>query len=63
MNGLVAGLGIEAWKPVLAALLLPPVPLLLMVLIGARLIRPRRALGGFVVVVAVALLWLSACLG
>jgi uncharacterized SAM-binding protein YcdF (DUF218 family) len=60
---LFAMLGIESWKPVLAALVLPPVPLLLMVLIGARLVRPRRGLGWFVIGIAVLLLWLTASPG
>lgn len=55
--------GIETWKPVLTALLLPPVPLLLLMLIGARLILPRRGLGWFAVMLSVAGLWLSACTG
>ena len=63
MNSLFASLGIESWKPIAAALLLPPVPLLLLVLIGARLLLPRRGLGWFVIVVSVALLWSSACTG
>ena len=63
MNGLLALLGIESWKPVLAALLLPPVPFLLLVLIGARLILPRRGLGWFITLLGLAGLWLSACSG
>lgn len=63
MNGLLTMLGIESWKPVIAALLLPPVPFLVLVLLGARLILPRRGLGWFVTLVAVAGLWLSACTG
>lgn len=63
MNSLFILLGIESWKPVLTALLLPPVPLLLLVLIGARLILPRRGLGWTVIVVAVLGLWFSACTG
>ena len=63
MNSVFVSLGIESWKPVIAALLLPPVPLLLLVLIGARLVLPRRGLGWLVIVVGVALLWLSACTG
>lgn len=55
--------GIEAWKPVLTALLLPPVPLLLLMLVGARLILPRRGLGWFVILLSVVLLWLSTCTG
>lgn len=63
MNSLFALLGIESWKPVLAALMLPPVPFLLMVLVGARLILPRRGLGWLVILLSVAGLWFSACSG
>jgi uncharacterized SAM-binding protein YcdF (DUF218 family) len=63
VNSLFTTLGIEPWKPVITALLLPPVPLLLLVLIGARLLLPRRGLGWLVIVVSVVLLWLSACTG
>ena len=63
MNSLFSSLGIESWKPLIAALLLPPVPLLLLVLIGARLLLPRRGLGWLVILVSVALLWLSTCSG
>lgn len=52
---------LQALKPVLTALALPPVPLLLLVLIGAwRLARQRR--GGMVLVaLGVVLMWLSTC--
>jgi uncharacterized SAM-binding protein YcdF (DUF218 family) len=63
VNSLVTFLAIESWKPALTALLLPPVPLLLLVLLGARLILPRRGWGWLLILVAVALLWLSACTG
>ena len=63
VNSFFVLLGIESWKPILAALLLPPVPLLLMVLIGARLILPRRGLGWFVILLGIALLWITSCLG
>ena len=63
MNGLVALFGIESSKPVLAALMLPPVPLLALVLLGAALMRRRPAAGGFLVCLAIALLWFSACIG
>jgi len=56
-------LGIESWKPILAALLLPPVPFLLLTLVGARLLLPRRGLGWLLIVTSVVLLWLSACTG
>jgi uncharacterized SAM-binding protein YcdF (DUF218 family) len=63
VNGLFALFGIESWKPMLAALLLPPVPLLVLVLLGAALMRRRPAAGGFLVCLAVALLWFSTCTG
>lgn len=63
MNGLLTLLGIESWKPVVAALVLPPVPFFLLLLIGARLILPRRGLGWFVILLSLAGLWLSACAG
>jgi uncharacterized SAM-binding protein YcdF (DUF218 family) len=63
VNGLFVLLRNESWKPVLAALLLPPVPLLAVVLLGAALMRSRRTVGAFVVCLGVALLWFSACVG
>ena len=63
MNSLFVMLGIESWKPVLTALLLPPGPLLLLVLVGARQIAPRRGLGWLIVITSVVLLWFSACDG
>ncbi len=56
-------LGIESWKPVLSALLLPPVPLLVLTLVGARLLLPRRGLGWLLIIVSVVVLWVSACDG
>ena len=47
----------------LTALLLPPVPLMLLMLVGARLILPRRGLGWFVMAIGVVLMWLSTCTG
>lgn len=63
LNELFSLLGIEAWKPVLTALVLPPVPLLLVILIGARLILSRRGLGWLLVLIGAAGIWLSACSG
>ena len=63
MNSLLALLGIESWKPLLTALVMPPIPFLLLVLIGARTILPRRGLGWFITLVGVTGLWLSACAG
>ena len=63
VNSLFASLGIESWKPVIAALMLPPVPFFVLVLIGARLLLPRRGLGWLVILISVVLLWVSACTG
>lgn len=63
MNGLLTLLGLESWKPLVTALVLPPVPFILLLLIGARLILPRRGLGWFVILFSLAGLWLSACAG
>ena len=63
MNDYFAMLGIGPWKPVIEALLLPPVPFLLTTLVGARLLLPRRGLGWLFILFSVAMLWLSACTG
>jgi len=59
MNDLFLTLGIESWKPFVAALLLPPVPLLVLVLLGARLMFRRRLLAWLLVLLAVTGLWFS----
>ncbi|WP_280155164.1 YdcF family protein [Piscinibacter sp. XHJ-5] len=59
MNSVFASVGIEAWKPILTALVLPPVPLLLLVVVGAWLLPLRRILGWTLVVLGVAGVWLS----
>ena len=46
----------------IAALVLPPVPLLL-VLVGARLLLARRGLGWLLILLATVGLWLGACTG
>jgi uncharacterized SAM-binding protein YcdF (DUF218 family) len=61
VNSFFALLDITAWKPVLTALLLPPVPWLLLMLVGARLILSRRGLGWSLVVLSAVLIWLSGC--
>lgn len=63
MNDLFVLLGISAWKPVVAALLLPPVPFILIMLVGTRLVLPRRGLGWLVALTGAVLLWLSTCGG
>jgi len=63
VNQLLGLFGIESWKPFLGALLLPPVPLILLMLVGARLILPRRGLGWLLVLTSAILLWLSTTTG
>ncbi len=63
MNTWIVLLELESWKPLLTALVLPPVPLLLLLLVGARLIPARRIWGWLVILASVASLWLAACTG
>lgn len=63
MNQVIALLGIESWKPFLAALILPPVPWIVLTLIGARLILSRRGLGWLLVLLSAVGLWLSSTSG
>lgn len=57
MNELFITLGISGWKPVLGTLLLPPVPLLVLLLLGLWLVGRRRAGGGALVVLSIFGLW------
>ncbi len=59
MNEVFFSLGIESWKPWLSGLLLSPIPLLLLVLVGARLMFRRRVLAWALVLTGVCGLWLS----
>ncbi|MBT9486645.1 MAG: YdcF family protein [Rubrivivax sp.] len=60
MNDLIMSLGLEGWKPLVTALLLPPAPFLLLVLVGARLMFRRRLLAWCLVLLGVAGVWFSA---
>jgi uncharacterized SAM-binding protein YcdF (DUF218 family) len=51
------------YKPVLTTLAMPPVPFLVLILVGARLILPRRGLGFLLLLTGVAGIWLSCCQG
>lgn len=63
MNELLGQFDLSTWKPLLSALVLPPVPWLPLVLWGAwRLARQRRG-GAALVAVAVLGLWLTATNG
>ncbi len=57
MNDLFGLLAIQAWKPVLTALVLPPVPWLVLIVWGAHRLARRRALGGMLIALGVAALW------
>lgn len=59
MNGIFLSLGIESWKPWVTALLLPPVPFIVLVLAGARLMFRRRMLAWLLVLLGVAGIWFS----
>jgi uncharacterized SAM-binding protein YcdF (DUF218 family) len=61
LNNLFVMLGIESWKPVLGNLLLPPLPLLLLALIGARAMLWRRAVGWTLLLAATMGIWLASC--
>ena len=59
MNDLLLTLGIESWKPLLAALVLPPVPFVLLILAGARLMFRRRLLAWLLVLLGSAGSWMA----
>ena len=59
MNELLLNVGLAQWKPLLATFLLPPVPMLVLVLLGTRLLFSRRWLGWLLVLVGVFSVWLS----
>jgi len=63
VNDLFVLLGISSWKPIVSALLLPPVPFIVLMLLGTRLVLPRRGLGWLVALTGAVLLWLSATTG
>lgn len=59
MNELLLNIGLAQWKPLVAALLLPPVPMLVLVLLGTRLLFSRGWLGWLLVLAGVLALWLT----
>jgi uncharacterized SAM-binding protein YcdF (DUF218 family) len=61
MNDLLLSLDLASWKPVITALALPPVPFLLLVLGGARVLARRRGLGWALVLAGAIGIWLSSC--
>jgi uncharacterized SAM-binding protein YcdF (DUF218 family) len=63
MNDIILSLGLASWKNVATALVLPPFPLLLLILLGARLMFRRRLLAWLMVLLGCTGLWLAACEG
>ena len=63
MNELVGALGLSSWKAIVAALLLPPLPFLLLALWGALLLWARRGVGWLLTGLSLLGLWLTACAG
>ena len=61
MNESFAALGLLPWKPLLSALLLPPVPLLLLLVLGTGLRRSAPMLGRLLIWSSLIGLWLSHC--
>ena len=59
MNEIFFSLGLESWKPALSALILPPVPFLVLVLAGARLMFRRRLLAWLLVMTGVLGIWFT----
>ena len=59
MNEIFLHLGVESWKPVLTALALPPVPFLVLIIVGARLMFRRRLLAWLLIVLGCAGIWLG----
>jgi uncharacterized SAM-binding protein YcdF (DUF218 family) len=57
VNDLIVSFGLEGWKPIISALLLPPLPLLLLILAGARLMFRQRLLAWALILLSCAALW------
>ena len=62
LNELLVQYGFAGWKPVLGALALPPVPFLLLMIIGAGTVRRRPGWSGLLVLGGAAGIWLSSTL-
>jgi uncharacterized SAM-binding protein YcdF (DUF218 family) len=57
MNDFFLWLGIDAWRPVLSALLMPPLPFLVLVVIGGRLFSRHRVRAWLVVLLGCLGIW------
>jgi uncharacterized SAM-binding protein YcdF (DUF218 family) len=63
MNEIFLTLGIDSWKGVVATLVLPPVPFLLLIIVGARLMFRRRLTAWLLILLGCTSLWLLCCEG
>jgi uncharacterized SAM-binding protein YcdF (DUF218 family) len=63
LNDLLTMLGIQNWKPLMTALILPPVPLMLCFLLSARGLSRQRRWGWFALWLSLAAFWLNGCAG
>jgi uncharacterized SAM-binding protein YcdF (DUF218 family) len=59
VNDLFVLLGLQSWKPVLTALALPPIPWIVLMLVGARMMFWRRSVSWLLMLLGAAGLWLS----
>ena len=59
MNDLFLWLGIDSWRNVLAALILPPVPFLLLIVVGGRLFSRYRVRAWLVLLLGCLGIWAS----
>ena len=60
MNDIVSALGLQGWKGIVSALLLPPVPWLILILVGARQMYRRRGLAWFLILLGVGAVYVTA---
>lgn len=63
MNSALTDLDLASWRPVLTALVLPPVPLLALLALAGALLWTRRAAGWLLLATCAAGLWLAGCAG
>lgn len=63
MNEIFLALKIEAWKPALSAVLLSPLPLLVLILVGARMMFRHRITAWLLILFGVVSIWLTATQG
>ncbi len=63
MNQFFSLYPLQEFKPVLTALVLPPVPFLLLIIVAARILPTRRNTGWLLLLLSIAGLWLSTTSG